>query len=79
MPHTTVPHPTNPELITVWVKCVECKKPNGFHTNGAAFIAGWAARNNGALTQDALPHLTPDQRELLISNICQRCFDAAFD
>lgn len=31
--------------------------------------------NNGALAQNAFPHLTPDEREIIISGICGECFD----
>lgn len=31
------------------------------------------------MVQDAFPYLTPDQRELLISGICDSCFDNLFD
>lgn len=33
---------------------------------------------NGALIQDALPDLTPGQRETLLSGCHEGCFDAAF-
>lgn len=33
---------------------------------------------DGALIQDAMPYLSPDQRELLISGICGPCFDKMF-
>ena len=32
----------------------------------------------GMLIQDAFPYLTPDERELLISGICGKCFDNLF-
>ena len=34
--------------------------------------------NRGAHMQDAFPHLTPDERELLISGICGSCYDNLF-
>ena len=32
----------------------------------------------GALIQNVMPNLTPDQRELLISGTCGRCWDKMF-
>lgn len=32
----------------------------------------------GARIQDAMPRLTPGERELLISGICSTCFDKLF-
>ena len=32
----------------------------------------------GELIQNAMPYLTPDERELLISGICGTCFDDMF-
>jgi hypothetical protein len=36
------------------------------------------AWRNGMLIQDAMPHLSPGDRELLISGICGSCFDELF-
>jgi len=36
------------------------------------------AYNNGALVQDAFPHLTPDQREFIMTGILPDVWDAAF-
>lgn len=38
-------------------------------------IKGYLAWTRGAMIQDAMPELTPDQRELLISGICSTCYD----
>jgi len=38
-------------------------------------IANW---RNGALIQRAMPNLTADERELLISGYCGTCFDKLF-
>ena len=38
-------------------------------------VANW---ENGALIQDALPYLSADDRELLISGTCGACFDKMF-
>ena len=33
---------------------------------------------DGKLAQDAFPYLTPDEREMLISGICPKCWDSMF-
>lgn len=33
---------------------------------------------NGELVQNAFPYLTPDERELIISRTCGKCFDQMF-
>ena len=33
---------------------------------------------DGANIQNVWPHLTPDTREIFISNTCGKCFDALF-
>ena len=33
---------------------------------------------NEELIQNAFPYLTPDERELIISRICGKCFDKMF-
>ena len=40
-----------------------------------ADIIGW---RNGAYIQDAMPYLSPAERELLISATCGDCFDSLF-
>ena len=34
---------------------------------------------DGAFVQDAFPYLSPDEREMLISGICPKCWDATFN
>ena len=38
-------------------------------------VQGFANWQNGELIQNALPELNTDQRELLISGICPKCWD----
>ena len=38
----------------------------------------YEAWRNGELIQNAMPYLTADQREILISSICGDCFDLMF-
>lgn len=39
---------------------------------------GFDQWQNGANVQDAFPHLSPDNREFLISQTCGCCFDDLF-
>lgn len=39
---------------------------------------GYAQWRKGAAIQDALPQLTPDEREFLISQICGPCYNVMF-
>lgn len=73
---TADPHPTNIDLVRVSVRCAECKSLNRFDVPEADWFKGCYARAHGATMQEAYPNLNPDQRELLISRICPRCFDA---
>ena len=38
----------------------------------------WREWKNGELFQNALPNLSPSERELLISRICGECWDILF-
>lgn len=59
----------------VEVECVNCKKK---HTIIVP-IAGYKLWASGqALIQDALPGLSADERELLVSNICPACWNKLF-
>ena len=35
-------------------------------------------RNKGMLVQDAFPYLSADMREMFITGICGKCYDAMF-
>lgn len=39
---------------------------------------GYKALRNGKLAQVALPDLSPEKREMLISGICPKCWDHVF-
>jgi hypothetical protein len=66
--------PKNSETFVARVTFIGCRK--------ALFIniphEGYAAWKSGELIQNALPGLTDEARELLITNICGKCFDALF-
>lgn len=61
-------------------RCVYCEEPQvievpdidskGFHN--------WWKGQEGINIQDALPHVSAEERELLISGVCPKCWDAMF-
>ncbi len=61
------------EQKQVTAKCPSC----GLTMHLSVSESGWAEWESGALIQDALPELTPDQREMLLTGLCAACFDEA--
>ena len=55
----------------------QCIKCNDIHLiiADSEDVKQWV---NGALIQDAMPYLSPDEREILISGICGMCFERMF-
>ena len=60
------------------VVAVPCKKCNGMNEIEVDFEKFIAWRSGKMLIQEALPELDADQRELLISGICPKCWDEMF-
>ena len=60
------------------VVAVPCKKCNGMNEIDVDFEKFIAWRSGKMLIQEALPELDADQRELLISGICPKCWDEMF-
>jgi hypothetical protein len=58
----------------VAVDCIQCKETQHI-TVGTADLTNW---ENGELIQNAMPYLTAGQREILISGVCETCFDNMF-
>jgi hypothetical protein len=58
----------------VAVPCRRCHTVHDLTVNVEKFVS-WQA---GELIQDALPELSLDERELLISGTCGACFDELF-
>ncbi len=56
------------------VQCVHCNTDYEIAVEKKDFDR-W---ESGELIQDAMPYLTPGQRELLISNTCDACWDRLF-
>lgn len=62
------------EYVTIPVLCKVCKGIKLVDCNPEGVIK-W---HNGEHIQDALPELTDGERELLLSGICEECFDRLF-
>ena len=61
------------------IQCPMCGKTSTIKLDAKKtklFGAGMKAYKNGALIQNAFPFLTADERELLISGICSKCWSA---
>lgn len=56
------------------IRCRECKTVHSIQVDDAAYKK-W---QYGAFVQDAFPDMPADQREMLISNTCGKCFDKLF-
>ena len=64
---------TNRDVCVVR-KCHKCDKSISVMVNSKDFIS-W---NKGSYIQNAMPYLSTDERELLISGTCGQCFDVMF-
>ena len=64
----------NNQYTALDIECLICKRTYRI------MVSNKELRNydKGALVQDAFPHLSPDDREMLISNICGSCWDIIF-
>lgn len=56
------------------ITCKVCKKAHDVNISGVQL----RAIHEGNHVQDVAPHLSADDRELLISGICGTCFDKMF-
>ena len=65
-------------LKTITRTCPFCKLPHSFEIEEELYEAGEKKLLNGSLIQNAFPTLTPSQRELLITGICDDCWDKMF-
>ena len=57
------------------IDCVCCQESHDVKCNWKDFNK-W---EQGELIQDAMPYLTAAERELLISGVCDSCFDLMFE
>lgn len=56
------------------IKCILCGTVSPMIVAEKEDVRRW---HEGALIQNALPYLTDDEREWLISSMCPKCFDGA--
>lgn len=61
--------------IEVMVTCRFCGKSHILKVKQEDFFS-W--KTGEKLVQNAMPYLTPSERELLISNTCETCWDKMF-
>jgi len=64
----------------LWATCNRCKGQTEMMVNINDYAA-WEddrGKPEGLLIQDAMPYLTVDEREVLISGTCGKCFDEMF-
>lgn len=62
------------KFIQISVKCRCCGQEYILNVTDD----GYNAYMNGALVQDAFPCISPEDRELLISGLCENCWDKLF-
>ena len=55
--------------------CITCRKKIELNVNPTDYKE-WAEGKK--FVQEAFPYLTADEREILISGICGKCFDTMF-
>lgn len=64
------------EKISLMRTCPLCGKKHEMSFDREALEAGWTKwKNQDMLIQDAFPSFTPNQREFLLTGICDKCFD----
>lgn len=65
----------NKKEVTVVTVCPMCGHANEVAVNEEDYFA-WSF--DGVLAQDAFPYLSADEREMLISGICPKCWNKLF-
>jgi hypothetical protein len=58
------------------IRCIHCAESFDVPVEPEDYRLYRLSLGDGALIQNAMPCLTPDQRELLISGYCDKCFQA---
>lgn len=56
-------------------ECILCNKHVRFQVSETGYL-NWT---NGMNIQDALPEISTDKREMMLTNICGICFDRTFN
>ncbi|MGN7309895.1 hypothetical protein ACTHQ4_02245 [Alkalicoccobacillus gibsonii] len=62
------------KLITLTPICMQCNTQQNIEVTEEQL----RNYNGGTHIQDAMPNLTPGQREILISGTCEKCFNKIF-
>ena len=66
--------PTADGKVTFTRSCPFCGKQHSITVKQDDFAAGARALCHGALVQDAFPSFSADEREMLITGICSKCW-----
>ena len=61
-------------MITIYTQCPYCGKETPITVDEKEYLK-W---QSGELIQNAMPLLTPAEREMLITGICQECWDEMY-
>lgn len=61
--------------VVIVANCPFCGKQSVFDVDKDVWRKGETAYRNGAKIQDAWPTLSPSQRELLLTGICDECWN----
>ena len=64
----------NHKEVCVFTTCPFCGRENEVEVNHMDYL-DW---QNGELAQDAFPYPSANEREMLISGCCPRCWDKMF-
>ncbi len=62
------------DTILIRTTCPSCNESQAIEVDKAGHLAWY----QGELIQNALPDLTADKREALITGMCGPCFDSVF-
>ena len=68
------PCENNNDLIVLIRKCPRCGKEHSITANKKALRQGITDTWLGALVQNAFPSFSADEREMLITGICSKCW-----
>ena len=66
---------TDDDSVVIVAKCPFCGKQSVFNVDKETWYKGEQAYKNGTLIQNAWPTLSPTQRELLLTGICEECWE----
>jgi hypothetical protein len=75
IPEVPYEPPFTVDITRVSLNCSTCQKPQAFDISTYLWERGNKLRAEGGLMQQCFPTLAREERELLISGICNVCFD----